>query len=332
MKTTEEAVLELSQTQQEALIRSFGLEETNNRHIDCPFCGKKNKQGDGCRINWTDKLGGQPQYASICAGCGPKGIMGMLYGVGADIHAINREIGFKYGQDAAVAPEPKQTREIRLIDVFKRAQPMGQSDHAREYFYNRGIHVVPSYCVRFHPALAYRDHTGKVLGEFDAVISCATNALGRPSYMHITWIKDGYKVELGPENPARKQYSLVPSGMKPRCSIKFRQRSPEVLAVAEGIESALSYEQIYSVPTESCLNAGLLEEYRPPEYVRELHIARDTDKKWAGQAAAHKLLHGVACHCPWIKRVVIRGPAEFGEDFNDILLTGGEIDELIWDR
>ena len=332
MKTTEEAVLELSQPQQEALIRSFGLEETNTRHIDCPFCGKKNKQGDGCRISWTDKLGGQSQYASICAGCGPKGIMAMLYGMGATIHDINREIGFKYGSDAPAEPVPvKVTRETRLIDAFKAAIPTGQSEHARQYFYNRGIHIVPTRCVRVHPMLPYRDNTGKVIGEFDAIMSCATNALGRPSYMHITWIKDGYKVDLG-ENPARKQYSLVPNGMKPRCSIKFRQRSPEVLAVAEGIESALSYEQIYSVPTDSCLNADLLSVFRPAEYVRELHIARDTDKKWAGQAAAHKLLHGVACHCPWVKRVVIRGPEEFGEDFNDILLTGGGVDELVWNR
>ena len=95
MKTTEEAVLELSQTQQEALLRSFGLAETGLNHIDCPFCGKKNDKGDGSRINYTDKLGGTLQYASICSGCGARGIMNMLNAVGAELKDINREIGFK---------------------------------------------------------------------------------------------------------------------------------------------------------------------------------------------------------------------------------------------
>lgn len=331
MRTTEEAVLSLSQSQQEALIRSFGLHETGLKHIDCPFCGKKNKQGDGCRINYTDKLGGVAQYASICAGCGSKGIMGMLFGVGADMHAINREIGFKYGEDSHEAPAPVATKESKLIDIFKSSTPIRSSKHACEYFNNRGIYELPSYCVRFKEGLEYWSGA-KIIGNYDAIVSCATNALGRPSYMHITWIDGGKKVDLGNDNPARKQYSLVPNGMKPRCSIKFANRSPEVLAVAEGIESALGYQQFYKIPAEACLNAGLLEEYRPPEHVRELHIARDTDKKWTGQAAAHKLLNSIACHCPWVERVVMRGPSEVGEDFNDILLTGGDVDELIWTR
>lgn len=332
MKTTEDAVLELSQTQQEALLRTFGLHETGLRHIDCPFCGKKNKQGDGCRINWTDRLGGQPQYASICAGCGPKGIMGMLYSMGADIHAINREIGFRYGSDAPQEAVQRETRETRLIDCFKTGLPLRESDHAKQYFYNRGIHVIPGYCVRFQPMLNYRDKAGKIIGQYDAIVSCATNALGRPSYLHVTWIKDGHKVELGNENPARKQYSLVPSGIKPRCTIKFANRAPEVMAVAEGIESALSYEQIYKVPTEACLNAGLLEEYRPPEYVKELHIAYDNDKKWTGQAAAHKLKNAVACQCPWVQKIVMRGSVETGTDFNDVLLDGLGVDSDDWLR
>ena len=333
MKTTEEAVLELSRTQQEALIRAFGLEETGNKHIDCPFCHKKNKNGDGCRINWTDRLSGVLQYASICAGCGSKGIMGMLYAVGADIHAINREIGFKYGKDApAEAQSIEKTRESRLIDAFKSSQSISQSDHARQYFYNRGIHVLPGYCVRFIPSTTYRSKDGKILGNFDAIISCATNALMRPAYMHITWIRDGKKLEIGPDNPARKQYNLTKSGIKQRCSIKFKQRAPEVVAVAEGIESALSYEQIYKVPSEACLNAGLLEEYRPSETVKALHIAYDNDKKWTGQAAAHKLLNSVACQCPWVDRVVMRGPREVGEDFNDVLLTCSDVDEFVWTR
>jgi putative DNA primase/helicase len=332
MKTTEQAVLELSQAQQEALIRTFGLEETNTRHIDCPFCGKKNKGGDGCRISYTNKLGGDYQYASICAGCGPKGIMGMLYGVGADIHAINREIGFKYGSDATAKPIETKTRESRLIELFKTSRPVSESENILGYLRGRGIQITPSYCVRFAPKLAYRNASGQVIGNFDAMISCATNALGRPAFMHITWLENSKKIDLGSENPARKQYSLQPDGIKPRCSVKFKNRAPEVLAVAEGIESALSYEQIYSVPAESCLNAGLLEDYRPPEYVRELHIARDTDKKWAGHAAAHKLLHSIACNCHWVTKIVMRGPRQIGEDFNDILLTGGDVDELVWVR
>lgn len=333
MKTTEEAVLELSQTQQEALLRTFGLHETGLRHIDCPFCGKKNEGGDGCRINYTDKLGGIPQYSSICAGCGPRGIMNMLNAVGADLMAINREIGFKYGEDRNAEPTTKKpTTQNRLIELFKKSsRPIRESEPAIAYFHNRGIFNLPGSCVRFIPQLTYW-HLGQSIGKYDAIISCATNALGRPSYMHITYIQDGKKVDLGSDKPARKMHSLVANGLKPRCSIKFANRAPEILAVAEGIESALSYEELYKMPSEATLNAGLLEEYRPPEYVKELHIAYDNDKKWTGQAAAHKLLNAVACQCPWVQKVVMRGSSETKTDFNDVLLDGLGVDEFVWLR
>ena len=86
------------------------------------------------------------------------------------------------------------------------------------------------------------------------------------------------------------------------------------LAVAEGIETALSVAQITTLPTVAALSAAGMRSLRWPAHVRRLWIAADNDA--AGLKAAEVLLDralraGLAAH--------IKVPIGAYNDFNDVI-------------
>jgi putative DNA primase/helicase len=87
------------------------------------------------------------------------------------------------------------------------------------------------------------------------------------------------------------------------------------LAVAEGIETALSVQQITNLPTVAALSAAGMRSVRWPPRVRRLWIAADNDE--VGRGAAKVLLEralraGLQAH--------IKLPARGKNDFNDLLV------------
>jgi hypothetical protein len=87
------------------------------------------------------------------------------------------------------------------------------------------------------------------------------------------------------------------------------------LAVAEGIETALSVQQITNLPTVAALSAAGMRSVRWPPRVRRLWIAADNDE--VGRGAAKVLLEralraGLQAH--------IKLPARGKNDFNDLLM------------
>jgi hypothetical protein len=89
----------------------------------------------------------------------------------------------------------------------------------------------------------------------------------------------------------------------------------EQLAVAEGIETALSVRQITNLPTVAALSAAGMRSVRWPPRVRRLWIAADNDE--VGRGAAKVLLEralraGLRAH--------IKLPARGKNDFNDLLM------------
>jgi hypothetical protein len=87
------------------------------------------------------------------------------------------------------------------------------------------------------------------------------------------------------------------------------------LAVAEGIETALSVQQITNLPTVTALSAAGMRSVRWPPRVKRLWIAADNDE--VGRGAAKVLLEralraGLQAH--------IKLPARGKNDFNDLLM------------
>ena len=88
----------------------------------------------------------------------------------------------------------------------------------------------------------------------------------------------------------------------------------EQLAVAEGIETALSVMQLTRLPTVAALSAAGMQSLRWPAQVRRLSIAADNDE--AGLKAATRLLER-ALRAGLQAQLKI--PAKGKNDFNDLL-------------
>ena len=82
------------------------------------------------------------------------------------------------------------------------------------------------------------------------------------------------------------------------------------LAVAEGVETALSFMDLTSTPTWSAMSTAGLEAFTVPPGVKQLTIAADGDE--AGLKAARQLATTAQRHCD-----VILCAAPDGLDWND---------------
>ena len=86
-----------------------------------------------------------------------------------------------------------------------------------------------------------------------------------------------------------------------------------VLGLCEGIETALSFQALYGVPTWAALSAGGIEAFEPPAGLQRLVIAADNDPSARGLEAAQRLAKRASLHC----EVHIALPGKPG-DWNDV--------------
>ena len=101
----------------------------------------------------------------------------------------------------------------------------------------------------------------------------------------------------------------ITTGMLGAGAVRFA-KPDDVLGLAEGVESALSAQQLTGVPTWACLGASRMHRVVIPDHVRELHLFGDNDSP--GRDAVHR----TACESPQ-RRVVLRFPPHNFKDWND---------------
>jgi hypothetical protein len=92
------------------------------------------------------------------------------------------------------------------------------------------------------------------------------------------------------------------------------------LVIGEGIESTLSYMQLYGLPGWAVLSANGIKNLVLPPEARRIVIAADNDRNGTGWKAA------VAAARKWVfegRRVRIDMPPIIGIDWNDVLLSRG---------
>ena len=116
-----------------------------------------------------------------------------------------------------------------------------------------------------------------------------------------------------PVEPARMMLGAVAGGAVRLAPVET------VLAVAEGIETALSFQLATGTPTWAALSAGGIESLvlPPLPFASEIIVAADNDGSGRGQAAAEIVAERWAADG---RRVRIAMPPETGTDFNDMLL------------
>jgi hypothetical protein len=87
------------------------------------------------------------------------------------------------------------------------------------------------------------------------------------------------------------------------------------LAIAEGIETALSVQRATGLPTWAALSTGGLTSLRLPDEVREMTIFADHDENGAGERAARRAIERWEAEGRKARAVMPQTP---GTDFNDL--------------
>jgi putative DNA primase/helicase len=174
------------------------------------------------------------------------------------------------------------------------------------YLRSRGITTVPP-ALRYHPALKHPYARATP----PAMVAGVQNIKGAFVAIHRTWLaSDGNgKAKL---EPNRAALGPVVGG-----AVRFA-RASETLALAEGIETALSVQQAAGIPTWAALGTANLTRVELPACVGEVFICADHDVTGAGEKAA---LAAAAKFMREGRKTRIALPPGVGADFNDLLRT-----------
>lgn len=201
------------------------------------------------------------------------------------------------------AEAQRRDRAWRFCDAAWSETYLIEGTPAATYLAGRRLAPPPSTELRFHPTCPL-DYAAK--RRSPAMVGVVRSSGGRCIGLHVTAIKpDGSGKALG--DFSRRMFGPVQGGAVRLSPIG----EAGALAVAEGIETALSFAAISGVPTWSALSTSGLKSFVLPLGVRSLVIAADADD--AGQEAAETLAGRLGSRC----EVRIEAPAS--GDWNDHL-------------
>ena len=157
--------------------------------------------------------------------------------------------------------------------IWDKAVP-AKGTAVEEYLKARGIKVPPSYWseLRFAPRLYH----GMAKRSFPAMIARLSDDRG---FMCIQ------RTYLDPREP--KKADVMPNkmtlGMMRCAAVRFGQPD-EMLGLAEGVESALSARELYSIPTWATLSCVRLKQIEIPKTVKVITIFGDQDAHGKAEA------------------------------------------------
>jgi hypothetical protein len=232
-------------------------------------------------------------------------------------HLIRAHLGLPFCQGGPMGPDQsrilreRRAREQeaearRKLDLVRRiwGESLTIHDTPAETYLQEGRALRPPWPVelRFHPS-APLDYRLRL--RHPALVTPISAPDGRLVGVHVTALQaDGLRKADLP-NPRRILGSSRDGAIRLGCA-------PETLAVAEGVETALSFRALHGVTTWSAISTAGLRTFTPPRQVRRLIIAADGDA--AGHAAAEALKDRLG------KRLAVRiDAAPQGADWNDVL-------------
>lgn len=208
-----------------------------------------------------------------------------------------RSVGLSAAKPRPALDAAKRTEIARRI--WRESKPAAGT-LVETYLRSRGITMPVPLTVRFHPALKHP--SGPFL--LPAMVAVVSDLKRNVVAVHRTYLdSQGNKTNLEPPKAALgpiagRAVHLAPAG--------------EMLALAEGIETALSVLQATAIPIWATLGTANLSRVELPDCVREVLIAADSGEpgeRAAREAAARFMREG--------RRVRIARPMR--GDFNDAL-------------
>jgi putative DNA primase/helicase len=216
--------------------------------------------------------------------------------------------------------EDAARRITRTLTIWNGAEH-GAGTIVAWYLANRGImldHWPES--LRFHPRCPRpRDDLGNFVPPLPAMAALVEHVERGPVAVHCTYLRPGGggKAEI---EKSKTIFGPVAGG-----AVRFgRPREGQWLAVAEGIETALSVAVACLMPVWAALSAGGMKNLILPRDATHVVICADHDASATGERAAHDAA------ARWLaegRRVRVAMPPEPGADFNDVL-NGGTTTEI----
>lgn len=250
--------------------------------------------------------------AFVCFGCGAKGDLFDFLKLAKGLDLMD---AIAYLSDKPPAPTPKPSagaiskdeereRNIKAAKAIWCEAGPAEGTPVDAYLRSRGITIPIPPSIRHHPNLLYSPTGQRFHGMVAAVQAVGRSIVG----IHRTFLlNDGRRAQV-----SRQKMMLAP------CKGGAIRLGPVTnrLVIAEGIETALSYQQLNGVSTWAAMGASFLPLLVLPHDITDVTIAADGDP--AGRSSASNAAD------KWRKEginVTIEDPGD-DLDYNDILQRG----------
>lgn len=316
------------------------------KHVPCPNPGHGGST-DGFRVYKDVHLNG----ASVCNTCGvfTGGIDTLMWINGTTFKETLWEVAeyLHVGSKASAARQAAVTRvqrpskediekeDAKALEALNRVGRESISinhrdaEPARLYMARRGIKIALPDTLRFHPALEYYNEDRKLVGRYPAILGLIQDKEGKPANIHRIFITpEGFKA---PVDDPKKSMRAMKTQPYVGGAIRLTPAS-SVLAVTEGIETALAVMEGTKMPVWCLINAYLLENFEPPAGVEQVLVFADKDRpslqhpRGHGQEAAAKLVKRLWERGIKASAIVPRGSIPDGQkslDWLDVLVRQG---------
>ena len=206
--------------------------------------------------------------------------------------------------------ERRQAREfgIRNANELWRNSRLAAGTIAETYLRSRGLRLPIPPSIRFAPRIRHAE-SGLYL---PAMIAAVESDAGLVA-VHRTYLRaDGSgKAAV---TPNKKALGPIDGG-----AVRLAAAA-ERTAIAEGVETALSVQQVERLPTWATLGSTNLKTIKLPAIVRQVMLAADNDPSGAGEQAARIAAHAFLRQG---RRAWIALPPDAGTDWNDVLRRCG---------
>lgn len=280
--------------------------------IPCPAMGHEDRK-PSCTV--IDGDHGQPvfhchagcDFRDVLAGAEQRGWVDPFqperrHGRRPCAHSADRALATRRARDRHEAHD-RERRQTYARRVWSQAgDPTGSL--AEAYLLSRGITATLPPAIRFGSVFE-----PETRAELPAMVAAVTRWPDpEPCGVHVTFLNSqGGKAKI---STPKRLYGPVRGG-----AVCLADPG-EVLGIAEGIESAFSYQQITSTPSWAALSTSGMRAVIVPDHVGLIEVAADQDAP--GMKAAHELAHRLKLDG---RRVWIAAPHEAGHDFNSKLNT-----------
>lgn len=266
-----------------SIFQALGMDQRHftGKHGPCPLCAEGKD-----RFRWNRAT----EFAH-CNQCGTKGPIDLAMAwLSKPYKDTVTEIRSVLGESKMTAqPQTDDTakNQARIDKIRATLKPMNGRCAASLYFAKRGISTLPEKDCYFSPAV---DYWGEVDGKLTksthpAMVSIFRNLEGKGATFHITYLTDdGQKASVAA--PKKILPVVLPL---PGCAIQLFKPTEGVLAIAEGVETALAVYGLEGIPVWAAGSAQQMSSLEIPAGIKELYIYADSDASFTGQAAAYAL-------------------------------------------